>query len=854
MGDRDNLLQVNRTARDETLFSKLSTDSGVAPQGPALPGRYEDLGWIGSGGFGEVRRARDSLLQRIVAMKILRADRTDDLRARRRFLTEVQITADLQHPAIIAVHDQGELADGRLWFTMKEVRGRTLRDLVLELHAASSPEGFGVTLSGWTFRRLVDAFARIVQAVAYAHGRGVVHRDLKPDNLMIGEFGEVVVMDWGLARRIDEAVLHEEEDERDEARAPGMTRHGEILGTPAYMPPEQARGERAAHGPWSDVYALGAVLYFMLTGRPPYQGSGAEIVAQIRAGSPSPVSEAAGGGPSVPAELVDACERAMRRTIAERCPSAERLAEEVLGWLDGTRRREQALGALAEARALEPRLNELRARAAQADAEARALLGALRPFDPIDQKRPGWEREEAAAELRRQAALCETELIQAAHGALTVDPDLPEAHALLADHYRKSLLEAELLHRTEDAARCEALLRAHDRGRHAAFLRGDGALTLVTEPAGAEVHLDRFVLRDRRLVPVFERILGRTPLHSISLSRGSYLLRLRAPGRAEVRYPVLIERDGHWDGCPPGETEPLPIPLPAAHELGSDDIYVPAGWCWIGGDAEAAEGLDRRRIWIDGFVMRRYPVTNREYIAFLDDLVARGLEREALAACPRSHVGLAESGDKRLTFDRDESGRFWLPDDGAGSASKLDWPVVQVDWHAATAFARWLAERTGQPWRLPNELEREKAARGVDGRFFPWGDHAEPTFACVAASHKGDPSRVSVGDYPLDESPYGVRGLAGNTRDWCINCWKREGPLVEGERLRVDAAAPEDPEFRTIKGGAWGSALAYSRSAGRMAGRPGLSWLVTGLRVVREYLWSWNDSQHATFPERNPRL
>src|SRR5262249_55313203 len=151
-----------------------------------------------------------------------------------------------------------------------------------ELHEASSPEGFGQTAGGWTFRRLVDAFARIAQAVAYAHSRGVVHRDLKPDNLMLGEFGEVLVMDWGLALRAGllEPLAPDKSYERsiDEALAPTMTRHGDVLGTPAYMAPEQACGDVLRHGTWSDVYALGAVLYDLLAGRPPYLGEGSDVL------------------------------------------------------------------------------------------------------------------------------------------------------------------------------------------------------------------------------------------------------------------------------------------------------------------------------------------------------------------------------------------------------------------------------------------------------------------------------------------------------------------------------------------------------------------------------------------------
>ena len=802
----------------------------------ALPGRYQDLGLLASGAFGDVRRVRDALFDRVVAMKILRAEHADDLRVRRRFLAEARITAQLQHPGIIAVHDQGELSNGRLWFTMKEVRGKTVRDVITELHAAAGPQGFVTTRSGWSFRRVVDAFARIAQAIAYAHGQGVVHRDLKPSNLMVGELGEVLVMDWGLGRRLVEADADDELDDRYPARAhsPELTRHGEILGTPAYMPPEQASGDRAAHGQWSDVYALGAVLYHLLVGRPPYHGlAPAGMLDHIRASPPVPVLEAARGGPPVPAELALVCERAMHRDIGARTAGAGPLAQEVLAWLDGAERRERALASLAAAHPLWSRMTGLRSQAAQVRGEARSLLGALQPFDAVDRKRPGWELEDLAAELARAATLCETELLQVTHGALTVDPDLPEAHALLADHYRERLVEAELGHRSEEVARCEALLRAHDRGRHAAFLRGDAALTLVTDPPGAEVVLYRYVMRDRRLVPELVRVLGTTPLHAVALSHGSYLLRIRAPDRAEVRYPVLLERDQHWDGCAPGQSRPYPIVLPHVHALGPDDVWVAPGWCWIGGDVDACESLPRRRIWVDAFIMRRHPVTNREYLAFLDDLVARGDENAALAAAPRSHLGLVEGAEVRLAFDRDAAGRFVLPEVVSGPPWQPDWPVVQVDWHGAMAYSRWLAGQTGHGWRLPDELEREKAARGVDGRVFPWGDHGDTTFARVLASDTGEPGRAPVDGFPLDESPYGVRGLAGNTRDWCINVWKHEGPRVEGERLVVDAAAPDDADFRSIRGGSWNSTLPYSRCAARFAGRPGACWLVTGLRLAR---------------------
>jgi formylglycine-generating enzyme required for sulfatase activity/tRNA A-37 threonylcarbamoyl transferase component Bud32 len=812
------------------------TESGVvsktrqAPSGPSLPGRYRDLGLIAEGSFGEVRRVHDTLLDRVLAMKLLHPEHTERGHLRRRFLAEARITALLQHPGIVAVHDRGELPDGRLWFTMKEVRGRTLREVIDELHEASSPEGFAPAPSGWTFRRLIEAFSRIAQAIAYAHSKGVVHRDLKPDNLMVGEFGEVLVMDWGLARDLSLREEAGDEPSVDRARPAEMTHHGDVLGTPAYMPPEQARGETARHGPASDVYALGAVLHHLLSGRAPFGGSSQEILFSVLTGQPPAPLDVGRKGAPIPPELAEIVTRAMRPEIEARHPRVEELVDEVVAWLDGVRRREQALSLLERAQAGEPQIFGALAEAEAARARARALQGGVRPFDSIEKKRPIWALEDEAATLARRAALAETDWLEAVHGALSLDPALPEAHEALADHYRRRLDDAERAHHDEDSARFEQLLRTHDRGKHAAILRGEGALTLWSDPPGAEVIAERHELHDRRLSPVFHARLGVTPLNAVALPHGSYSLRLQAPGRSEVRYPVQIERGGHWDGRAPGAREPFAIALPEEGEIGPEERYVPAGWCWIGGDPDAADSLPRRRVWVDGFVMGRFPVTSGEYLTFLNELVRAGREAEAEAACPKKELGAAESAELLPVFRRDANGLYLLPPDWPS-----DLPIVLVDWHAASAHARWLGARTGKPFRLPNELEWEKAARGVDGRSLPWGNHHEATFACALESHMGPPGRVSVNAYPADESPYGIRGLAGNVRDWCINVWKASGPSSEGARVLLDPADPSDPDFRAIRGGAWGSTMANGRAAARFGSRPERWTLAVGLRVTRAF-------------------
>jgi len=266
-------------------------------------------------------------------------------------------------------------------------------------------------------------------------------------------------------------------------------------------------------------------------------------------------------------------------------------------------------------------------------------------------------------------------------------------------------------------------------------------------------------------------------------------------------------------------------------ELGQNDVYVPAGWFVAGGDPRAGESLPRRRVWIDGFVIQKHPVTNAEYVEFLNALVAEGRANEALQHCPRQPPGATMNDDALLAYLLDErSGRYALK---TPEAEQRALPVVFVDWHAAMAYAAYWTRRTGLPWRLPSELEWEKAARGVDGRFMPWGDHVEPTWACVSGSHPERKRVMSVHDYPTDVSPYGVRGMAGNVRDWCVERWSLDGPRVEGGILEVEAAPADDDAYRPMRGGAWISVGDLARLSVRYSERPTKRHGVLGFRLAR---------------------
>jgi serine/threonine protein kinase len=253
-----------------------------SPAGPYVPG-YVVTGEIARGSMGVVLAALEVSLDREVAIKMLLPGAAGRARAARRFVDEARITARLQHPCVPPVYQVGALADGRPFLAMKLIRGRTLAAiLTARAHRPSSRSADELDLTALDSPGLLHVFEQLCQAVGFAHARGVVHRDLKPSNVMVGSFGEVQVMDWGIAkdgrRPPPPADPTPDPDARDGRRSALDTMAGQVMGTPQYMPPEQARGEWGRVDARADVFALGGILAAILTGSPPYPGTDPDAV------------------------------------------------------------------------------------------------------------------------------------------------------------------------------------------------------------------------------------------------------------------------------------------------------------------------------------------------------------------------------------------------------------------------------------------------------------------------------------------------------------------------------------------------------------------------------------------------
>lgn len=311
----------------------ISTDEEFSPRDETI--RYEVVEVLAQGGMGSVAIANDNDLKRRVAMKTILPEHNTSSEAIARFVAEAQATGQLEHPNIVPIHDLGMTSDGELYFTMKYVKGETLEEIIERLKAGDEDAH-----RKYSFTRRMLIVQQICDALGFAHSRGIIHRDLKPANIMIGPFGEVMVMDWGLAKVFTKDADPSDSvdlDAIDDEELTNATIDGAIVGTPVYMPPEQALGKVSQLDARSDIYSIGALIYEFVSLRSPFSGKTVvDVLRKVIKEDPTLVDHHKNKYQgAVPVEISYIVDTAMQKDPEQRYQSVEELKEEIEKYLEG---------------------------------------------------------------------------------------------------------------------------------------------------------------------------------------------------------------------------------------------------------------------------------------------------------------------------------------------------------------------------------------------------------------------------------------------------------------------------------------------------------------------------------------
>jgi len=725
--------------------------------------RYVLVRELGRGGMGRVDESFDRVLGRTIALKGVLPGAEDALGTL--LIAEAQTCAQLEHPSIVPVYDIGSDLGGNPFYTMRRVRGRTLRDVLADAHDP--------TREHRSLSQLLGILRQVCLAADYAHSRGVVHRDIKPENVIVGEFGEVYILDWGVAHVTDESDVRRTVSQKFSA------------GSPNYMAPEQALGGEI--GPRADIFALGVLLYEILTGFLPFNDTDLE---SIRARSERPVSKP----PSLRARnrnIPTAFDQLVLSCLApdprERPLSAREVADAVDAFLDGERdrleREREADELAAEGEAARVRYQDLVAASRKAVREAETMLADIKPWEPLAVKAPAWEMAEKGTALAAEAARALAGAEIAFMRALGRIGDHRAGRRGLAALYYQQFEAAEAADDRERMAQYADLARTYDDGDLALELAGEGELTVTVTPPDARVALMRHEVEGLLLVP--RALPGFATGEPVRQPVGSYRVKVSAGDRV-ASYCLRVER---------AKRHTLHVSLRPADTLPASMVLIPGGPFLARTERRAIEKS------LPDFAIARYPVTFGEYARFLETLSPEERARRTPRAFNDTAPFLVRGPSGAWSLVRD----FVEGEEAVARIPKGRWlelPLCFVSWYDAMAYARWLGDKDGLGYRLPTELEWEKAMRGADGRIFPMANVLDPTFAKLRESRREASQPEPIGAFPLDESPYGVRDLAGGVGDWTATS-ANDVPLPS----LADEGKPEADERQAIwRGGAWSMA------------------------------------------------
>ncbi len=741
---------------------------------------------------------RDRLLRRDVAMKVL-VDGQDE-GAQQRFMAEAQAACQLEHPNIIPIYDLGTDDDGRLYYTRLLIDDHSLAEVVeaLKQGRRDAEELYGL-------RRLVDIAIQVGRAMHYAHVQGVVHRELGPSKILLGQFGQVLVTGWGMAavrgRKIDV----------DAPQAKEGVPEGKGSRASRFMPPEQVRGGMEKCDEKSDVYSLGAILFEALALKGAVEEGSAPLAEAIMSGKQRRLRQCCAHGRwNIDADLEQICERALAPKRADRYGGMGPLVEDLEGYLRGHRRRQAAQALERGQRSVERYLDQ-GARIARVEAVIDERGKKLQPWDGLEAKRDLWRLEDEREALKVERAHSFGQAMHEFQRSLAKAPKGSLAAGELAELYWHRYCEAEEEGDQFDAMYYSLRLRQMEMEPYQRRLSEEVSLDLDSEPTVSSVTLFRLDELDRRRVVSDERRLGETPIWGETLKVGSYLAVMEGPEGGVVRVPVYARR---------GESVHQVVRLPAVEEMEEGFMYVAGGPFWAGGD-QRYSSCGRSRKEVGSFFCAEFPVTFREYMAFLDELEPGEAHRRKPQG-EQGHKVWARYCDRRQRWEPQVPGDEESRRGGSLSPQAPQWsmPVVGIRASDAEAYCQWRGNQDGRAYRLLSQWEWEKAGRGVDGRRYPWGDHFDATFCKTKQSRPGRAKMEPVGTFVDDVSVYGVRDLAGGVQEWCVlgeagrygvrgGAWnKGPGPCrLANHSVRQGDRRSKSIGFRLAYGGETGGAL-----------------------------------------------
>ncbi len=740
-------------------------------------GAYDDIHTIGVGGFGTVYAAREPGLERKLALKLLRPryrERRDRVCA---FIREARITAHIAHPNVVPVHRIGVFDDAGVYFSMKRVAGETLRAILSKLR--ENRPGYR---KKYSLPRLLDIFIGACQGVSYAHQNGILHCDLKPENLMVGNFGEVLVMDWGMARCLPESCLEQN------MTLPDNEPPKQIGGTPVFMAPEHLSLSSNEPTVRSDIYALGCVLYSILTWKTsPFEEAKTleEIQKKVVQEKLPPPRRCAPASQPLPRELESICLKAMARNPEKRYESVEALIEDLRHYRDGLpvdayasspvykfskllfRRplipatlflslllwwgfslytafndyvyaRTLKINALNMQRQGTQKIQQVQRRINQLNNGSMDLTQMLRLENAV-------VSDSADAESAFKTTLDILERIPQEHrNPRNIDLIATQIFRSLAELYTQNGNDQKL----HDSARLfmerwkKIFIRArkNDPRLDSMFthaLSGLGTLQFYSDDSTTpEWYLEDSSgkrLKDLKMTP--SPYQKKPYAVKLRLPPGIYSAVLRTQEGTVYKIPLRSSLTSvtYADLTPPGT-----IPEEMVFVPGGEFLHTP----------EISNNF-RRHSFEEGFLIKKTEVTVAEYLEFWKTL--KDPQKKILYAS--YYFDSKESMQGKPSWD--EKGRLLRP----GLA--LQHPVTGISGHAADAYCRYLSKKMNRPITLPTRSQWSKAAGGIEGTDYSWGNTYHEGKAVINA-----PGMKFAGASPGDRSVYGVLDLSGNVREF----------------------------------------------------------------------------------------